>query len=48
MSERADQGWVALSRGSWTEAREIFEHELESGESAEALEGAQLGGVVAR
>jgi hypothetical protein len=41
------RGWTALSRGSWKEARAIFEQELEAGESAEALDGAQLGGVVA-
>jgi LuxR family transcriptional regulator, maltose regulon positive regulatory protein len=32
-------GWKALSRGAWSQAREIFERQLEGGESAEAMEG---------
>jgi LuxR family transcriptional regulator, maltose regulon positive regulatory protein len=39
VSQSVSKGWNALSRGSWKEARAIFEHELEAGESAEALEG---------
>jgi LuxR family maltose regulon positive regulatory protein len=38
-SQSVSNGWTALSRGSWKEARTIFEQELEAGESAEALEG---------
>ena len=39
MHQSVSKGWTALSRGSWKEARAIFEQELEAGESAEALEG---------
>jgi LuxR family transcriptional regulator, maltose regulon positive regulatory protein len=39
MHQSVSKGWTALSRGSWKEARASFEHELEAGESAEALEG---------
>jgi hypothetical protein len=39
VSQSVSRGWTALSRGSWKEARAIFEQELEAGESAEALEG---------
>ena len=39
VSQSVSKGWRALSRGSWKEARAIFEQELEVGESATALEG---------
>ena len=39
VSQSVSRGWTALSRGSWKEARAIFEQEPEAGESAEALEG---------
>ena len=39
VSQSVSKGWMALSRGSWKEARASFEQELEAGESAEALEG---------
>jgi DNA-binding CsgD family transcriptional regulator len=39
VDERLSKGWSALSRGSWAEARAAFEQELESGQSAQALEG---------
>jgi DNA-binding CsgD family transcriptional regulator len=39
VSQSVSKGWTALSGGSWQEARAIFEHVLEAGESAEALEG---------
>lgn len=39
VNNRLRKGWTALSRGSWEEARAIFEQELAAGESAEALEG---------
>jgi LuxR family transcriptional regulator, maltose regulon positive regulatory protein len=39
VSQSVSKGWTALSRGSWKEARAIFEQDLEAGESAEALEG---------
>ena len=39
VSQSVSKGWTALSGGSWQEARTIFEHVLEAGESAEALEG---------
>ncbi|MGH2778797.1 MAG: hypothetical protein ACRDJB_09115 [Actinomycetota bacterium] len=39
VDERLKRGWLALSSGSWEEARTAFGEELESGESGEALEG---------
>ena len=37
--ERVREGEAALARGAWTEARAIFEQELEARETIEALEG---------
>jgi LuxR family transcriptional regulator, maltose regulon positive regulatory protein len=37
--ERLREGNAALARGAWAEARAIFEQELESRESVDALEG---------
>jgi LuxR family maltose regulon positive regulatory protein len=37
--ERVREGNVALARGEWAAAREIFERELEAHESVDALEG---------
>jgi ATP/maltotriose-dependent transcriptional regulator MalT len=37
--ERVQEGNAALARGAWSEARAIFERELEAGETVDALEG---------
>jgi LuxR family maltose regulon positive regulatory protein len=37
--ERVRDGDDALARGAWTEARTIFEREIEAGETVDALEG---------
>jgi LuxR family maltose regulon positive regulatory protein len=39
VSQSVGEGWTALSRGAWKEARAVFEQALEAGESPEALEG---------
>jgi ATP/maltotriose-dependent transcriptional regulator MalT len=37
--ERVREGYAAIARGAWAEARSIFEQELEAHETVDALEG---------